>query len=474
MEGIVVVVDKAAAKVSDESLAHEIGSDGSFSSAQGAGAGDGHDLQYGDLVETKFGIGSILHRESKITKKTPFSRDLHTVKMDWGRAYVPCKGIKRLASNHVGRIGLVQLTQADLWRLGPGRFLNDNCIDAMRHTLISGLTGTSVLDRVHIFNSFFNTQLRNKNIDPGKIVNMTKGKGIDVLSKDFLFVPINKDLHWSLAVVCNVKQLKAQVGERVRRERVLKREQEESKRKELKAKEDRDKSESGTDVEEHDDGEEEGSSAPVREQPEVLEVQGEHAPSETKDIGEAQDSIQGGEAADPDVLEVKCKPREMFVGRLFYPDGKPSLFRVALPAGTLPGENVKLRLVLGSTSVEEPMDSDSSNDDTPGSSSSSSSTGDVQTVTAIVPTWFVSCMRAQEVLYDSEEMSILPLLDNLAPCVLLFDSLKAHSAGTIMRNLRKYLGWSISQDSSSTAPSKASFCDAAAESGDADGGAILL
>ena len=92
---------------------------------------------------------------------------------------------------------------------------------------------------------------------------------------------------------------------------------------------------------------------------------------------------------------------------------------------------------------------------------------DEETVTAIVPQWFVSCAEPQEVLYDNNKRAILRLDDNLAPCVLLFDSLKAHQANIIMRNLRKYLSWSISEEISMKL--KGSSSNSGAKPGDSSG-----
>ena len=297
------------------------------------------DLQLDDVVETKFGIGSIIHRDTKFFDQTPYSSSLKTVSWTGEKYTYHVEEIELLASRSIGRIGVVQLTQADLWRLGPGRYLNDNCIDAMLHTLVSKLK-PSISSRVHVFNSFFDTQLRNKNIDPSKIVNMTKGKGIEVLSKDFLFVPINRTHHWSLAVACNLKQLKVQI---------------EKKRRQT-AEQGNEASTGQSGKEKPDDGDD------------VVEVQGggcTDKPTERDEDEEDCRILKKNESNDEthdteaDVVEIDAddnpekKLPEMLVGRLFNPSCDSALFCVTLPSTTRPGDKVSFRLMLNANNVHD-------------------------------------------------------------------------------------------------------------------------
>jgi sentrin-specific protease 7 len=54
---------------------------------------------------------------------------------------------------------------------------------------------------VHIFSSHFYTTLSEEGHDA--VQSWTAKKNVDVFSKNFLFIPVNKSLHWSLCVVVN-------------------------------------------------------------------------------------------------------------------------------------------------------------------------------------------------------------------------------------------------------------------------------
>ena len=53
----------------------------------------------------------------------------------------------------------------------------------------------------HFFTSHFYTTLANDG--PSAVESWTAKKGIDIFEKKFIFIPINKDLHWSLCVIVN-------------------------------------------------------------------------------------------------------------------------------------------------------------------------------------------------------------------------------------------------------------------------------
>ena len=53
----------------------------------------------------------------------------------------------------------------------------------------------------HFFTSHFYTTLANDG--PSAVESWTAKKGIDIFEKKIIFIPINKDLHWSLCVVVN-------------------------------------------------------------------------------------------------------------------------------------------------------------------------------------------------------------------------------------------------------------------------------
>lgn len=100
----------------------------------------------------------------------------------------------------------------DIVRLDEGEFLNDNLISFYLKYLHNKLENENkaVADKMYFFNSFFYDKLKNTN---------TKGRGIhydgvkswtskiDLLSYDYIIVPVNESTHWWVAIICNAKKL---------------------------------------------------------------------------------------------------------------------------------------------------------------------------------------------------------------------------------------------------------------------------
>eukprot|EP00850_Spirogloea_muscicola_P002154 SM000008S22243 [mRNA] locus=s8:607891:613126:+ [translate_table: standard] len=101
----------------------------------------------------------------------------------------------------------VELSVEDLQRLGPCEFLNDTVIDFyIKYLQQPERMKLELRKRLHFFNSFFFKKLTKtvavERQSPGK-ANISKWtKGVDLFSKDYLFVPIHAELHWSLAIIC--------------------------------------------------------------------------------------------------------------------------------------------------------------------------------------------------------------------------------------------------------------------------------
>ena len=54
---------------------------------------------------------------------------------------------------------------------------------------------------VHVFTSHFMTTLWKEG--PKAVSSWTAKKNIDIFEKKLIFIPVNRDLHWSLCVVVN-------------------------------------------------------------------------------------------------------------------------------------------------------------------------------------------------------------------------------------------------------------------------------
>ena len=110
--------------------------------------------------------------------------------------------------------GSVQITLGDLEHLRDGEMLNDQCVDFyLKYIQVEmlGANAFEILDKVHIFNSFFYQKLAQKhdrdrsNVDAAtashaRVKNWTKG--VDIFTKSFLMIPVHSNLHWSLVIVC--------------------------------------------------------------------------------------------------------------------------------------------------------------------------------------------------------------------------------------------------------------------------------
>ena len=107
----------------------------------------------------------------------------------------------------------VTITSEEIARLKEHDFLNDSLVDYYMKVIQNGLP-EEVRSRCHFFNSFFYKRLLNstKSVGARKLRNVeavAEGykhvkrwtKNVDIFAKDFIFVPINEHLHWSLMVI---------------------------------------------------------------------------------------------------------------------------------------------------------------------------------------------------------------------------------------------------------------------------------
>ncbi|KAM3677684.1 sentrin-specific protease 7 isoform 1-T1 [Ammospiza maritima maritima] len=109
--------------------------------------------------------------------------------------------------------GGLGVTREDLECLEYGEFLNDVIIDFYLNYLLLEKAPKHVADRTHIFSSFFYKCLTRteKNSEGDVKVSAaqrrhrrvrTWTRHINIFNKDYIFVPVNEESHWYMAVIC--------------------------------------------------------------------------------------------------------------------------------------------------------------------------------------------------------------------------------------------------------------------------------
>ncbi|KAJ7225724.1 cysteine proteinase [Mycena pura] len=122
-----------------------------------------------------------------------------------------------------------QVTDQDIVRLQPGKWLNDEVInfygalilgrsEACKENPSKNSRGKSPLD-VHYFSTFFWTKLEKEGYEKGRLAKWTKK--VDIFSKDTILVPINHDnVHWTGAAI-NFRQKRIESYDSMHEERQL-------------------------------------------------------------------------------------------------------------------------------------------------------------------------------------------------------------------------------------------------------------
>eukprot|EP00258_Populus_trichocarpa_P040429 XP_024456448.1 probable ubiquitin-like-specific protease 2B isoform X6 [Populus trichocarpa] len=104
----------------------------------------------------------------------------------------------------------VSISKRDVDLLQPETFINDTIIDFYIKYLKNQIPSEEK-QRYHFFNSFFFRKLADLDKDPS---NVKDGKAaflrvhkwtrkVDLFGKDYIFIPVNFNLHWSLLVICH-------------------------------------------------------------------------------------------------------------------------------------------------------------------------------------------------------------------------------------------------------------------------------
>ncbi|KAF3971118.1 hypothetical protein CMV_005247 [Castanea mollissima] len=104
----------------------------------------------------------------------------------------------------------VSISKRDVDLLQPDTYVNDTIIDFYIKYLKNQIHPEE-RNRFHFFNSFFFRKLADMDKDPnsasdGRAAFLRVRKWtrkVDIFEKDFIFIPINFNLHWSLIVICH-------------------------------------------------------------------------------------------------------------------------------------------------------------------------------------------------------------------------------------------------------------------------------
>ncbi|NWW76294.1 SENP7 protease, partial [Climacteris rufus] len=109
--------------------------------------------------------------------------------------------------------GGLGVTREDLECLEYGEFLNDVIIDFYLKYLLLEKAPKHVADRTHIFSSFFYKCLTRTEKSSEEDVKVSTAqrrhrrvktwtRHINIFNKDYIFVPVNEESHWYIAVIC--------------------------------------------------------------------------------------------------------------------------------------------------------------------------------------------------------------------------------------------------------------------------------
>lgn len=128
-----------------------------------------------------------------------------------------------MASRDVSEMPLrTWIGQEDLRRLDDGQCLNDNLIAfGLQHLLVSS-KHDHPHKRIYLHNSYFHTNLKGSGYESVK----SWTSNVDLLSYDYIVVPVNEGFHWWVAIICNPGMLdsatpKGQGGKRTEPTRAL-------------------------------------------------------------------------------------------------------------------------------------------------------------------------------------------------------------------------------------------------------------
>ncbi|XP_044475243.1 probable ubiquitin-like-specific protease 2B isoform X3 [Mangifera indica] len=110
----------------------------------------------------------------------------------------------------------VSISKRDVDLLQPETFINDTLID-FYIKYIKNQIQAEEMHRFHFFNSFFFRKLADLDKDPSSISDGRAAflrvhkwtRKVDMFGKDYIFIPVNFNLHWSLIIICHLGEVAA-------------------------------------------------------------------------------------------------------------------------------------------------------------------------------------------------------------------------------------------------------------------------
>lgn len=100
------------------------------------------------------------------------------------------------------------MKSTDLEKLEARDMLSDNVVQYMLRKIYFSL-GDNDQNRVHIYDPFFYSQLMDNKMNSLNYNLIKKWtKGFDIFQKEFVFVPIEQNMHWSLLCIVGLQYLK--------------------------------------------------------------------------------------------------------------------------------------------------------------------------------------------------------------------------------------------------------------------------
>ncbi|XP_029434962.1 sentrin-specific protease 7 isoform X2 [Rhinatrema bivittatum] len=132
----------------------------------------------------------------------------------WSEVRSPGPGQKLIVYPPPPTKGGLGVTREDLECLEHGEFLNDVIIDFYLKYLLMEKVPKQLAERSHVFSSFFYRCLTRKEKNSTEEISDLSAaqkrhqrvkrwtRHVDIFKKDYIFVPVNEESHWYLAVIC--------------------------------------------------------------------------------------------------------------------------------------------------------------------------------------------------------------------------------------------------------------------------------